>query len=241
MPTASASKVALVRSRLLNLIDGLDDGDALPSERELAVRFQVARMTLRRAMDDLVYEGLLVRQHGRGIFRARPKVAGRLAVTSFTDDMLRRGLQPGTRVVSFRRGRADRNVARLLRIPVNDFAYFYTRLRLADDVPMAVERCIFVADAVPQLTAGDLEGSLYRNLMIKYGVAVSSATMNLEAVLPDHQAAELLEIPPSQPCINIRGIGLDAAGRVVEVGNNLFRGDRYQLGSSMQSTGPQGL
>ncbi|GAB3410329.1 GntR family transcriptional regulator [Flindersiella endophytica] len=229
----SAPKAAWIRTRLLNLIDTLPVDTALPSERQLAHDLQVARMTLRRAMDELVYEGLLVRRHGSGVYTARPKVAGRLAVTSFTEDMLRRGITPGTEVLSFRRGRADGNVARLLRIPVNDPAYFYCRLRLADGVPMGVDRGVVVAELVPNLTASDAEGSLYVNLLERHGVRVTGATLNLEAVLPDHYAAQRLGIAESQPCIQISGIGIDAGGRVVEIGRNLYRGDRYQLGSSL--------
>lgn len=226
------SKVDLVRTQLLNLIDQTEEGTALPSERILAVRFQVARMTLRRAMDDLAFDGLIVRQHGRGVFTARPKVAGRLAVSSFSEDTRRRGLTPGTRVIAFRKGRADRNVARQLRIPVNDFAYFYTRLRLADGVPMALQHCTLVADAVPDLTEDDLTGSLYESLERRYGVKINGATVDLEAVMPDARSAELLTIPMSQPCIQLRGFGLDQTGRVVEIGRSLFRGDRYRLSSS---------
>ncbi|MFC7619498.1 GntR family transcriptional regulator [Microlunatus sp. GCM10028923] len=229
---AVTSKVDLVRTQLLNLIDQTEEGAALPSERILAARFQVARMTLRRAMDDLAFDGLIVRQHGRGVFTARPKVAGRLAVSSFSEDTRRRGLTPGTRVISFRKGRADRNIARQLRIPVNDFAYFYTRLRLADGVPMALQQCTLVADAVPDLTEEDLTGSLYESLERRFGVKINGATADLEAVMPDARSAELLTIPMSQPCIQLRGFGLDQTGRVVEIGRSLFRGDRYRLSSS---------
>lgn len=232
------SKVDLVRTQLLNLIDQTEEGTALPSERALAERFQVARMTLRRAMDDLAYDGLIVRQHGRGVFTARPKVAGRLAVTSFTEDTRRRGLTPGTRIIAFRKGRADRNVARQLRIPVNDFAYFYSRLRLADGIPMALQHCTLVADAVPDLTEEDLAGSLYESLERRYGVKINGATVDLEAVTPDARTAELLKIPITQPCIQLRGFGLDQSGRVVEIGRSLFRGDRYRLSSSFSRAEP---
>jgi len=232
LPSGSTSKIDLVRAQVLNLIDQTEEGAALPSERVLADRFRVARMTLRRAMDDLAYEGLIVRQHGRGVFTARPKLAGRLAVTSFTEDTRRRGQTPGTRVIAFRKGRADRNVARQLRIPVNDYAYFYTRLRLADGVPMGLQHCTLVADAVPALTEEDLTGSLYESLQRRYGVEITGATVDLEAVLPDPRTAELLTIPPDQPCLQLRGFGLDRTGRVVEIGRSLFRGDRYRLSNS---------
>lgn len=223
-------KVAAVKRELLALIDGLEEGEALPAERTLAEDLHVARMTLRRAMDDLVYEGIVVRRRGHGVFVRSPKVAGRLAVTSFTEDMERCGLTPTTEVLGFRRGRASRGMARVLRVPVDDPAYYFTRLRLADGTPIAVERSVYVAAAVPDLDTGDLTGSIYRMLRQKYGIKVTGAVLNLEAVLPDPESARLLAIGRSQPCIQARAIGFNDNDRVIDVTDTVYRGDRYQLG-----------
>src|SRR5215210_3641419 len=95
------SKQALVRDEILGMLDELQVGDALPSERRLAGDLAVSRPTLRAVIDELVREGLLLRKHGSGTYVAEPKIALPLAMTSFSEDMARRGLRPSSRVVGF--------------------------------------------------------------------------------------------------------------------------------------------
>ena len=231
-------KVASIRARLLDLVDSLPEGAALPGERELATRWDVARMTLRRAMDDLVMDELIVRRQGRGTFTARPKVVRRLATTSFTEDMARRGMRPGSRTLEVRHRRADRTLSRRLRIPLNDPVVAFMRLRLADDAPMAVERC-FVAQAyVPGFTAADLDGSWYETLAARYQIRVTSAAFTVQSVLPDTRTADWLEIPMLQPCLQLEITSVDGRGRVIEVGTATYRGDRYSLTAELRPACP---
>src|SRR5919109_4424435 len=96
-----ASKHALVRDAILSMLDELQVGDALPSERRLATELGVSRPTLRAVIDELVREGLLLRRHGSGTYVAEPKIALSLTMTSFSEDMARRGMRPDSRVLSF--------------------------------------------------------------------------------------------------------------------------------------------
>ena len=91
-PTTKQSEV---RSRVLDLIEQLGVGDAIPSERQLTSELGVSRLTVRAALDELVREGMLVRRHGSGTFVSEPKIAQELTMTSFTEDMRRRGMMPG--------------------------------------------------------------------------------------------------------------------------------------------------
>ncbi|WP_328609323.1 GntR family transcriptional regulator [Amycolatopsis sp. NBC_00345] len=227
-------KIGEVRARLLDLVDLLPEGAALPPERELAGRWQVARMTLRRAMDDLVLEDLLVRRQGTGTFTSRPKVSRRLAMTSFSEEMRRRGMRPASRTLELRRRRGGRARCRLLRIPAGDVVVEFVRLRLADDAPMALERT-FVADRyVPGLSVEDLDSSWYELLATRYGTDIVTGTCRLDPVLPDPKTAEHLGIPVSQPCLRIRGISLDARGRVMESCEATYRGDRYAITADLR-------
>ena len=88
------SKQALVRDEILGMLDELQVGDALPSERRLAQDLKVSRPTLRAVIDELVREGLLLRRHGSGTYVAEPKIALPLTMTSFSEDMARRGMRP---------------------------------------------------------------------------------------------------------------------------------------------------
>src|ERR671910_1016271 len=110
------SKQALVRDEILGMLDDLQVGDALPSERRLATDLGVSRPTLRAVIDELVREGLLLRRHGSGTYVAEPKIALPLTMTSFSEDMARRGLRPSSRVLSFESIGAGAKLGAKLRI-----------------------------------------------------------------------------------------------------------------------------
>jgi DNA-binding GntR family transcriptional regulator len=222
-------RVAEIQARLLDLINHLPDSAVLPSERDLAARWNVARMTLRRAMSELVEDGLLVRRQGAGTFTARPKLARRLVMTSFTEEMHRRGLTPSSRVLDLSVRHADRRDSRKLRIPVGDAYVSLRRLRLADAAPMAIERIDIPEQYVPGLADADLTGSLYDTLATRYGISLVSGNSRLESAMPDPGSARLLQIPGTQPCLAMDGITFDTAGRVIEHVRSLYRGDRYSV------------
>ncbi|MFC0628156.1 GntR family transcriptional regulator [Kribbella deserti] len=236
MHSSLPGKAAEIRALLLNLIDSLPEGAALPAERELAARWNVARMTLRRAVDELVIEELLVRRHGSGTYTTRPKVAKWLGMMSFAEDIRRRGMRPGTKTLEFRQVRADRAVARRLRIAVGDPVITFTRLRLADDLPMVVERTALPGSYVPDLQASDLDGSLYDLLDERYGIELISGTSKLEPTMPDPKTAEWLDIPTSQPCLASHGVSFDRRERVFEYTTAVYRGDRYAFTAELRMT-----
>ncbi|GAA1574136.1 MULTISPECIES: GntR family transcriptional regulator [Kribbella] len=231
-------KAAEIRALLLSLIDTLPEGAALPPERELAARWNVARMTLRRAVDELVIEELLVRRHGSGTYTTRPKVARWLGMIGFSEDIRRRGMRPGSTMLEFRHQKAERAAARRLRIPVGDPIIAFTRLRLADDHPMVVERTTLPAGYVPGLRAEDLNGSLYDLLTSRYGIDVVSATSRLEPMMPDAKTAGWLDIPTTQPCLALHGISFDSRDRVFEYTSAVYRGDRYAFTTELRTTTP---
>lgn len=234
MHSSLPGKAAEIRALLLNLIDTLPEGAALPAERQLAERWQVARMTLRRAIDELVLEELLVRRHGSGTYTTRPKVAKLLGMVSFSESIRRKGMTPGTRMLEFRTLKAERAVARRLRIPAGDPIVCFTRLRMADDVPMVVERTTVPGSYVPGVRESDLEGSLYELLASRYGIEVVSGTSKLEPVMPDPKTAEWLGIPLTQPCLAFNGISLDRRERVCEYTTGIYRGDRYAFTAELR-------
>jgi GntR family transcriptional regulator len=229
-------KAAEVRVLLVRLIDSLPEGAALPAERELAARWNVARMTLRRAVDELVLEELLVRRHGSGTYTTRPKVARWLGMIGFSEDIRRRGMRPGNAMLEFRRQKAEQTVARRLRIPVGDPIIAFTRLRLADDVPMVVERTMLPAAYVPGLRAEDLSGSLYDLLTTRFDIDQVSGTSRIEPVMPDAKTAAWLDIPTTQPCLAVHGISFDSRDRVFEYSSAVYRGDRYAFTTELRTT-----
>ncbi len=133
------SKQRETRERVLELIEALGVGDAIPSERQLGVDLGVSRLTVRAALDELVREGYLVRRRGAGTFVAEPKVAKGIDITSFSDDMRARGLTPGSRTIDLRTIPAGARLGRILHVSPSEAVVAVKRLRLADGDPMAIE------------------------------------------------------------------------------------------------------
>jgi GntR family transcriptional regulator len=229
-PPAETDKQRRLRARLDDLIAAMAPGEPLPAERDLARDLGVARMTLRRAVDAMVADALVVRRQGAGTFVAPAKVAHRLAANSFSADMRARGLRPGSRTLSSSRAPAGVMLAALLEIPAGSPVLHVRRLRLADGEPMAVEDLHVPADLVPGLVGEELEDRSYYELIAeRYGHRIASGTQTAEAALTSAEDAAALGVEPGVPvfCFE-RTCRLDG-GRVAEFVRSVYRGDRYRI------------
>ena len=137
-------------------------GTAIPSERELTEMFGVSRMTVRQSITNMVNNGLLYREKGRGTFVAAPKVEQPLSgLTSFTEDMLSRGMAPSNRLISFDKMMPYVDVAQKLQLGEGEEVFLVKRIRYADDKPMAIEKTYLPVKLVPALDKDALTGSIY--------------------------------------------------------------------------------
>ena len=190
-------------------------------------------MTVRNAMDDLVSEGLAERRHGSGTYVAPQAFARFLALTSFTQDMRERGLEPGSRLLAYETGPAEPSLAGQLQIAEGERVVRFTRLRLGSGEPMAVETVAIPAALVPGLEPADLDGSLYEVLARRYRLITGSASVTIEPVLADASTRAQLQIADDQACLRLRMVDADTHGRVVMVADCTYRGDRYQLSANL--------
>lgn len=206
-------------------------GDRLPTERELEQRYGVSRITVRQALRDLMVEGLLVRQRGRGTFVAHPKIHKALkSAASFTRDMESRGLTAGARVLAFSEVPATESIAEGLQLPVGTPLVYLERLRLADREPMALQWCYLQSSRFPGLLAVKLGSkSLYEFLAASYGVSIMAGTRTIEGVVASRRQAELLQVRVGAPLLRLGGVNLDQHGKPVEFGATLYRADRYKF------------
>src|SRR5919197_3794932 len=178
---AQVTKQSEARARVLDLIERLGVGEAIPSERQLGVDLGMSRLTVRAALDELVREGYLVRRRGAGTFVSEPKIAQELTMTSFTDDMRARGMTPGSRTLDLQVVPAGARLGRLLHVSPSEPVVVAKRLRLADRETMAIETLHVRESLVPGLTAADLEtGSFYALLRDRYGVVVAGGIQTIE-------------------------------------------------------------
>ena len=221
-------KYVLLREELLDLVDGLEPGAPLPAERALAGRLGVSRMTLRRAIDDLVSTGRVIRRHGAGTFVGPGKVSQGLAASSFSADMQARGMTPGSRTLSSGVIPAGAALGHRLEVSPDEEVLRVQRLRLANGSPMAIELLHVPARLVPCLQGEDLAGqSFYATLRERFGLAVSSGWQSLEATVIDPEESAVLEVPLHSPAFLFERTSRDQYGRVVEFVRSVYRGDRY--------------
>src|SRR3954470_11236111 len=159
------TKQSVTRQQVLDLIERLGVGTAIPSERQLSADLGVSRLTLRAALDDLAREGYLVRRRGSGTYVQQPKIAQELTMTSFSEDMRRRGMVPGSRTVSIQSELAGARLGRALQASPAKKALGTRRWPCATARPMAIEPLHLPEWLVPGLEPKDLDnGSFYELL-----------------------------------------------------------------------------
>jgi GntR family transcriptional regulator len=232
---SSVLKYVRVRDYLRSLVTHeLGVGDAIPSERLLCERFGVSRMTVRQAVDALVVEGLLERIPGRGTFVARPRRATS-RLTSYTEEMSRRGLLGESQTLLARREQAGPGVARALNVTEGDAVIHWRRLRRADGSPMCVEDAYLNEVLIPGFLQSGMPTSLYDALESR-GLRPTWAEDSINADIAGEDEAQLLEILPGTPVLRHSRRGL-AGDKVVEVSRTVYRADRYTMWVQVGSEG----
>jgi GntR family transcriptional regulator len=218
------------RERVLELVEPLSVGDAIPSERQLGTDLGVSRLTVRAALDDLVREGYLVRRRGAGTFVAQPKVAKGIDISSFSDDMRARGLTPGSRTLDLHVELAGARLGRILHVSPSEEILSVKRLRLADGDPMAIELLHTRASLVPGLTGEDLEeNSFYDLLANRYGITIVGGTQTVEPTVTNEEESAALGVPLHSPALLFERVTRSETGELVEFTSSTYRGDRYRL------------
>jgi GntR family transcriptional regulator len=232
------TKQSETRERVLDLIEQLGVGEAIPSERQLSGDLGVSRLTVRAALDDLVREGFLERRHGAGTFVSEPKIAQELTMTSFTEDMRRRGMVPSSKTLELKTVAAGARLGRLLHVSPSERIVVVTRLRYADRETMAIETLHVSEALVPGLTAKDLEQhSFYELLEERFGVIVVGGGQAIEPTVTNEEESAALGVPLHSPAFLFERTTNAADGTIVEYVRSIYRGDRYRLVSDL--TRPQ--
>jgi GntR family transcriptional regulator len=213
----------------------LKPGEMIPSERELAEAYNISRMTVRQAINNLVNDGYLVRKRGKGTFVAAMKIEQPLkGLTSFSEDMRARGMEPGTTVLDFNIVPASSLLAQLLDVREGADLYEIRRIRLADGLPMALETLYIPCTLVPDLTREIVSGSVYDFIEKELGLTIQSGVQVIEASVAHKMEAELLQIKEGAPVLLMQRRSYLNDGRPLEVVKSVYRGDRYKFTIEME-------
>jgi GntR family transcriptional regulator len=218
------------------LADAVRDGhyaphEALPSERALSESLDLSRVTTRKAIDQLVLQGLIVRRRGSGNYIA-PRIEQALSrLTSFSEDLRARGFAPSSRWLTRETTVATDEAREILGLPRGARVARLERLRMADQTVMALEECILPASVVPDPT--QVEGSLYEFLEARGGAPVR-AVQRIRAVNASAKLARRLRVPSGRAVLSIQPSGYLATGAAVELTYAHCRSDFYDLVAEMR-------
>jgi GntR family transcriptional regulator len=211
----------------------LQPNQALPAEREIAESYNLSRVTVRKALDALVKEGLVLRRQGAGTFVATTPNAGPERVeknfarlSSFSEDMQSRGRIPTSKMLRRQEGMVTPKEALTLNLSPGTPVYRYHRLRFADDLPMAIEYSTIPAYCLPRVEA--VTDSLY-GALADAGSRPVRALQRLRAILFNKEQAALLSIAEGDPGLLIERSAFMENGRAVEFTQSFYRGDAYDF------------
>ncbi|WP_247826187.1 GntR family transcriptional regulator [Arthrobacter antioxidans] len=213
-----------------------EPGAGIPSERQLGSYYGVARMTVRHAIDALVAEDVLERIVGLGTFVARSKMDLHMKMTSYTEEMIRRGMVPDARVLSFEQQGASPLVARELQIELGQPVVRFRRQLLADGEPMSVDENFIPAHCVPGILDDPPPTSLYNVLSERYGLVMEWGEDTIEATAASPSIARLLNVEMSAPLLKIQRHAY-VARSMVDYSVSYYRADRYKLWVPLQRPG----
>ena len=206
-------------SRLAEKINSGDfqAGEQIPTERGLAETLNVSRITARQAIDALVESGLVYREQGRGTFVAEPKMRGVIGFTSFSENMIARGMHPSSLIIKQNLTYVDEQLQKTLKIGPNEQALHLVRLRLADDKPVALQTAYLPQNLCPGLESEPLGSqSLYAILRQRYAINPAWTEAEVQAQAASSEEAHYLQIEKNDPVLVIKGLTFSDSFEVVE-------------------------
>lgn len=228
------SRIPLYYQLMDIIIEMIEDGnlgedDQLPSERELCETYGVSRSTVRQAIQELEKEGYIYRVHGRGTFVSPEKFKqALLEFYSFTEEMKKIGKKPSSKVLDFKIGKCDEQIARIMKLDVGEDIYIFTRLRLANKEPMMVETSYIPYKRFPGISKEQLEKHpMYHIFTKKHNADFTCAEEVFQTVLTREEEAKVLNYTPGQPSMLIERYTYEN-GDLIEYTKGIARGDRFK-------------
>jgi GntR family transcriptional regulator len=214
----------------------IEDGEwlpyqTIPSERELEKIYHISRITIRNAISILILQGYLYREQGIGTFVSPQKLQKSIfKLTSFSEDMINRGMEPGQKIISIVRTKTTERVAKNLELQEGAEALTIVRIRLANGNPIGLQTSHLALSQDETITCEELEraGSLYELLQTKFNLIPSEAEESVEATLASSEEAVMLETAEGSPLLLTSRIMWSQNRRPIEYVKILYRGDRYR-------------
>ena len=205
-------------------------GESIESENVLAAKLQTSRMTVRKAIDELIVDNLLIRRQGKGTYvRATTNFMEFQCGIGFTEEVLKRNRVPSTKETIITEMEADALLAENLQIPLRAPVWSVHRVRCADNEIIALEEEYFTKALIPELNEQVVSNSIYQYIRDEYGLEFSYADQKLDAVAAEKRVADALNVPIGQPLIRMYIIAYLKNGTPFNCGTTYYRTDNFTL------------
>lgn len=222
-------------------LQSYEPGSQVPPEPELIGRFQVSRSTVRRAMDLLEDNGILLRQPGRGTFlTTAPKIEVELSeLTGFVEDMDSLGLKASAQVVQVKPVRPGPTVTARLHLPDDAEVVFIERVRLAQDEPLSFDATYLPMDPGMLVAQDNLTVyPIFSLLETKYGIRLGEADYVVEASTAPKRIAEYLHLAPGAPILLIERTTYSDEGTPIDYEKLYYRADKIRYRMTLKRHSP---
>jgi GntR family transcriptional regulator len=206
-------------------------GDLLPSQRSIADSHDMSHMTVRRAINELINEGVIYSIQGKGIYVAQQKVASEYGSLQGLDQQLDRlGMKPSTRILEAKTIAASTMLAQTLEIEPSMPVIYLHRLRYADEKPISLHTVFLPAQLVPNILEKEtLQHSLFQTLREEYGLTLAGSSNSVSAEIANQEVSELLGLEYPTAIIVREQITYLDTGQVIEYSRTWTRGDIYHV------------
>ncbi|MGG3470394.1 GntR family transcriptional regulator [Neobacillus pocheonensis] len=206
-------------------------GSKLPTETELCNKFEVSRTTVRLALQQLEFEGVIQKFQGKGTFVLQPKIKEKLTpkITSFSEQMHDAGLSSYSKVLAMEIIPAFPSLADSLEINHNDPVIKLVRLRFGGTEPFQHSTSYVPWNVAPTLIKDDCSGSLFELLRVKYQINIWKSVETIEPILSNQEVSEMLNIPSGSPAFSLESLTYSSDHVPIEYSFTILRGDRSKF------------
>lgn len=220
-----------IREDILNGV--YKPNEKLPFEKEICDKYNVSKMTVKKALDLLVNEGLIVKRRGSGTFikditeKEIHGIIDKKQFSGLTNNNL--GHKVTSNVLDFKVINADNEVANILKIDEGDFIYFIHRVRYVDDEAIVIEKTYMPLNIIPGIKLSDVEGSIYGYIKGKLGLKIQSAHSTIRARKSDSLDRKYLKLSEDEPIIEVERVAYLENGKAFEYSFARHRYDKYEF------------
>ncbi|TCK99724.1 GntR family transcriptional regulator [Natranaerovirga hydrolytica] len=201
-------------------------GEKIPSERELSEQYKISRMTGRQAINELVKEGLVIREKGKGSFVAPPQFLQE-NIRSFTDTLLEQGYEPSTELLEFNTVYNLKEISRKLDEEPSTYYYKIKRLRFANNLPVALETVYIPKCKCKDLENHNLRGSLYE-ILKEYGYTIQSISCDIEACLSSKAIMGIFQLKKPTALLKVEGVNYTVDGEKLFYEEAYYKSSMYR-------------